>query len=361
MARSTLSPPDRLHAWLDKAARQREGLPPPQVLVRAPGLDVDYGEVSTPFHAASVGKLATAALIVGLVEEGRFTFDTSLGGLLPSPDLVGLPAAPGVDLARDATLEHLLTHTSGLPDYFEPPGQARTAASLIEAAADPNRRWTPQDLLDEVRPLPAVGIPGKTFHYSDTGYLLLGRIVEEALGQSFATSLQTRIFEPAGMTRSSTPYDATVVRDDLRTLDVAPLWLGQHELSRAHCLSLDWAGGGIVAPAEDLLRFQRVLHAGELISPENLARLVRSRHRLRRGIHYGAGCMTLRFAEFFPLLLGLPRPVGHLGVTATHLFYYPEHQAHVVLNFHSTEEMRRSFDAHILIARLLAKASTKVA
>lgn len=348
------SPTDRLTAWLDKATQRRGGLPQPQVLVRAPGLDVEYGDLSTPFHAASVGKLATAALVAGLIDQRRFSFDTPIGSLLPPAELAGLPAAPGVELARNVTVGHLLTHTSGLPDYFEPPGRARTACSVTEVVTDLNRRWTPKDLLDEIHPLPATASPGQRFAYSDTGYLVLGRIVEEALGQSFAETVRTRIFEPAGMTRSSTPYDATLIADDLTDLDVAPLWLGQHELSRTHCLSVDWAGGGIVATAGDLLRFQRALHAGELVTLETLARLIRVRHRFRRGIHYGAGCMTLRFAGFFPLLRGLPQPVGHLGVTATHLFYYPEQDAHVVLNFHSTEEMRRSFDAHILIARLLS-------
>ncbi|UJH70373.1 hypothetical protein [Ornithinimicrobium sp. INDO-MA30-4] len=79
------------------------------------------------------------------------------------------------------------------------------------------------------------------------------------------------------------------------------------------------------------------------------------RHRMRRGIHYGAGSMTLKFGEFFPLLRWLPQPVGHLGVMGTHLFFYPNQQAHVVLNFHSTEEMSQSFQAQIRIAQLLAR------
>ncbi|TWH31557.1 hypothetical protein [Isoptericola variabilis] len=65
--------------------------------------------------------------------------------------------------------------------------------------------------------------------------------------------------------------------------------------------------------------------------------------------------MTLRFGEFTPpLLRGLPEPVGHLGVLGNHLFYYPRQAAHVVLNFHSTREMGRSFRTHVAGARLLA-------
>lgn len=329
-------------------------MPDPQILVRAPGVKIEFGDVGLPFHAASVGKLATAVLVTMLIEEGRANFHTPIGALVPSTDIVGLPAAVGVDVARDVTLDHLLSHTSGLPDYFDPPGRMQTACSRTAVVADPDRRWTPTALLDEVRRLRSVGRPGARFHYSDTGYILLGRIVEEAFGQSFANCLRTRIFEPTGMMRTSTPYDATLIPDDLAELDVAPAWLGKHELSRTHCLSLDWAGGGLVSTVEDLVRFQRALHAGGLIAPENVRRMEQPRHRFHRGIHYGAGSMTLKFGEFFPLLRGLPHPTGHLGVTGTHLFYYPQHKAHVVLNYHATQQMRHSFQAHIVIAQMLA-------
>lgn len=136
-----------------------------------------------------------------------------------------------------------------------------------------------------------------------------------------------------------------------------PLWIGGRELSRAPALSLDWGGGGVVTVAADLVRFQRALHGGTLLSPRTVEHLTRPRHRLRRGIHYGAGAVTLRFGELVPLLLrGLPEPVGGLGALATHMFRYPALDAHVVLNFHSTREMRRSVVVHSRIARELAAA-----
>lgn len=346
---------ERLRAALDRIARRGGPLPPPQVLVRAPGWEFEYGDVDRPFHAASAGKLLTAALIAMLVERGRFGFDAPIGTLLPAADVAGLPAAAGVDAGRDVTVDHLLTHTSGLPDFFEPPRGQRSAASARAAVEHPERRWHPAELLDESRRLPPAGRPGERFLYSDTGFVLLGRIAEEAAGAPFAQLLRTHVFEPCGMDRSSTPYDATVIADDLGGLDVAPFWLRGHELSRAHVVSLDWAGGNVVGPPEDFVRFQRALHGGRLISAEHLAYLTRPRHRFRRGIHYGAGTMTLRFGELAPLLLrGLPQPVGHLGVWATHVFYHREHDAHVVLDFHSDRRMRHSFAVHARIARLLA-------
>jgi D-alanyl-D-alanine carboxypeptidase len=84
-------------------------------------------------------------------------------------------------------------------------------------------------------------------------------------------------------------------------------------------------------------------HGGDLVSPTSLAVLTRARHRFRRGIHYGAATMTLRFGELMPVVLrGLPEPVGHLGVWATHVFHHP------------VRRMGASFRAHAAIARAIS-------
>lgn len=343
-----------LQSSLERVARKQPDLPPPQVVVSAPGWEFEFGDVDRPFHAASVGKVMTATLIAMLVEDGQLEVDTPLGRVLPGEDIAGLPAAPGVDTARDVTVEHLLTHTSGLPDYFDPPRGSSTAASTTSAVQDPQRHWTPRELLTEVHHLPPVGRPGEQFNYGDTAFVLLGRIAEEVTGEAFSSLLMTRIYEPAGMTHSSTPYSDARATDDLADLDVQPFWIGAHDLSRALAMSLDWAGGGIVAPAANLIRFQEALHGERFVSASTLAWMARRRHRLRPGIHYGAGLVTLRFGGFFPLLRGLPEPVGGVGAFATHMFYYPQQRAHVVLNFHADHRMQRSFQAHIRIAKLIA-------
>lgn len=348
---------DKLQRALERLTRRRAPrLPAPQVLVHTPGWSFEHGPIERPFHAASSGKLLTATLVAQLVEAGAFTFTSPLGEVLPPADLAGLPAVSGVDPAADITVEHLLTQTSGLPDYFETRRVRDTVASVRSAVKHPERRFSPTDLLDAAKTLPPEGRPGERFVYSDTNWVLLGRIAEEASGRPFAELLRSRIFEPAGMERASTPYDATLIADDLTGLDIEPFWIGKHELTRAHAVSLDWAGGNIVAPPHDWVRYLKALHEGALVTPSTLAYLQRPRHRFRPGIRYGAGSMTLRFGEFMPpLMRGLPQPVGHLGFWATHVFAYPEQGASVVLNFHSNRAMQQSFMIHMQIARLLGR------
>ncbi|GMA40733.1 hypothetical protein GCM10025883_27780 [Mobilicoccus caccae] len=207
----------------------------------------------------------TATLVARLLEEGRLLFDSPLGDLLPRSVTDGLPAAPGFDVARDVTVEHLLTHTSGLPDIFLPPRGQTSEASLRRVVATPDRRWTRAELLAAAHTMSAVGRPGERFHYSDTAYLLLGRVAEEVGGDAYATLLQRYVFTPAGMTRTCVPFDDACDQARLDGLDIAPLWIRGSELSRRMALTLGW--GGVVATAADLVRFQQALHGGRLVSP----------------------------------------------------------------------------------------------
>ena len=349
-----------LAATARRFAGRRRGLPAPQVLVRAPGIEFASGERTQRFHAASVGKMLTATLAFQLAESGVLDLTAPLSALLPRADTDGLFVRDGTDAAASVTPLHLLTHTSGVADYFEGPND--TGQTFIaRVTAERDRLFTPAELLafsrDHQRP---VGDPGRRFSYSDTGYVLLARVIEETGGASFGAQLHEHILGPAGMDASCLLFHtvpggaASLDRDPGAALDLAPLLVDGVDLSRARSLSCDWGGGGVVSTLDDLHRFGAAWHGGALIGAESRARMTRIEHRFRRGIHYGAGMMQLRYAGFFPLLAGLPRTVGHLGVTGVHLFSDPDREITLVLNLHSTREMTRSFQLHIqLLQRVL--------
>jgi D-alanyl-D-alanine carboxypeptidase len=348
----------RLDHLLTRVTRRRGSLGPPQVAVVSSrqGLDYRFGDQTRRFHVASVGKTFTATLAMQLVESGTLTLGTPVTALLPADELRGLFVVDGVDLAAQVTVDHLLAHTSGVADYFEGPVQSGpTLAHLL--VEQPDRRWTPGDLLDFTRERQRpIGRPGERFGYSDTGYVLVGRILEESTGQAFHDLLQEHIFSPLGLQRSALLFHSPSA-PDAASVDLAPCYLGRRDVSHFRSLSCDWAGGGIVSTPGDLARFSAALHHGAVISPANLDRLSRMRHRFRPGIRYGAGLMEVRFEGFMPLLRGLPRPVGHIGILATHMFHDPVHDVDIVLNFASTREMRRSFRTLIAIEQALGRAT----
>ena len=341
----------RLDRHLTRVSRQRGPLGTPQVAVRATGLGIDYrwGDATVAFHAASVGKLVTAALVMQLCEGDTLRPGTRLAEVLPAAELDGLFLS-----GESVTIEHLLTHTSGVADYFD--GKVRSGLRVSrQVVAEPDRFWTPDDLLavSRQRQVP-VGRPGQRFHYSDTGYVLLGRVLEVVAGATFHDLVHRRVLEPLGLQRTFLPFRSSPVRG---STDLAPMYLGRTEVSRFRSLTCDWAGGGIASTPDDLLLLSAALHDGRLISPESLGFLVRPRHRFRPGLGYGAGMMTVRFEGFAPWLRGQPRLLGHIGVTATHLFHDPVHDAEIALNFASTREMTRSFRTLFEVVRLLGRAA----
>jgi len=216
---------------------------------------------------------------------------------------------------------------------------------------EPGRLWEPADLLEFSRTRQVPVGPG--FAYSDTGYILLGVMLEHVTGRAFHELLHEKIFEPVGMTRSWMPWRSEPA---VGAAAIAPFTLGKVEVSTFRSVSCDWAGGGIASTLGDLALFSRALHGGRLLSGESLARLAAVRNKFRAGIHYGTGMMELRFEEFFFLLRGMPRPVGHIGVLGTHLFYDAVNDAHIVMNFGGTTEMVRSFRTLIQIEQELKRA-----
>lgn len=338
------------------AAPERRPVAPPLIHVSGPRLRVSLGDTQQPFFIASIDKVFVATLIAQLFDASRLGPETPLGAVLPQADLATLPAFPGVVPAKDITVEHLLSHTSGLPDVMAPPRGHSTGCSIASLRNKASRHWTTRQMLAEAAGLPALAPPGHRFHYADTGYLLLMRIVEEAAADSYGSQLRRLVFEPCEMQDTSRWTHPSARELAVLRSRVAPFAFGRsrHNLAPTLAPQLGWTGGlGGVSTAQDLVRFQQRLHHGELFDARWLGFLAPPRHRLRPGIAYGAGMASLRFGGFSPLLRGLPEPVGGLGYTATHLFYYPEQRTHVVLNFHAHARMAASVRAHIRLARLI--------
>lgn len=337
---------DTLTRHLDRVSRQRGALGAPQVLVRTPDLEWAYGDRQRPFHIASVGKVATTVLAIQLIDD----LDARLSELVPAATLEGLFVVDGVDHSTAVTVRQLLDHTSGIADYFDGRSSGPTIRQLM--LSQPDRFWHPAELLEFSRSnQKAVAAPGARFAYSDTGFVLLGLVLEHVSGRELHDLLHDRIFTPLGMDDSY-----LMLRSEPRapTRAIAPALIDGVDVSPFPSISADWAGGGIISTLDDLARFSVALQGGELVSAEQLADMKRVRHRFRPGIHYGTGFMTLRFAEFFFTLRGLPEPTGHIGVLGTHVFYDATHDATIVMNFGSTREMVRSFRTLIQIEALLA-------
>lgn len=335
----------RLDRRLDRLTRRRGALGAPQLRVQR-GDDVyTYGDQVTPFHGASIGKLYTTVAVLQLVEEGRIRLGDGIDRHVGSQEIAGLFHAD----APAPTILQLLCHESGADDYYE--GRSISGPSFREVLrADLDRVWQPSELLDFARERQRpFARPGERFRYSDTGFAVLGRLIEERDGRPYEDAVQTRVLDRAGLADSFLPGWP------LRNARLSPCYLGSVDVSQKNALSIGWAGGGVAATPQGFLDFSRALHDGTLVSAAHRGLMGDVRNRVRPGIHYGTGMMELRFGGFSPLLRGLPRVRGHIGSLSTYLFHDEASGTHLALNMHSTSEMARGVRTVISVTQELTR------
>ncbi|MEK3883357.1 serine hydrolase domain-containing protein [Paenibacillus sp. PL2-23] len=357
----------RLDAVFSKQARSKRGgvargqAADLQGRVYSAKLGIDYrysaDGMAKPYHIASIGKLFTTVLIGQLIDSGRLRLEDRIADFLPAATLNGLFVYKGHNYESEVTVEHLLGHTSGAADYFG--DKVLTGVPLKRLITEQQDRiWTPQELLAISREQQqAVAPPGTKFHYSDTGYVLLGLLLESVTRETFEHRIHAKLIEPLQLNDTYMPFRTKPA--NVPASDIAPIWFGGHEISGCASLSCDWSGGGLVSTTDDLLAFSRALREGKLLQPSTLHAMDTIRHRFHPGLHYGLGTMEVRFEQFFFLLRGLPRYRGHIGVLSTHLFWDHETDTHIALNFGSEGAMTQSFKALIELARILKRFNSR--
>ena len=224
--------------------------------------------VHTKFRIASLSKQFTAACILLLQERGRMNIHDPISRYLP-----GLPQA-----WQAITVHQLLTHTSGIPNSTDAPENAR----IDRTGA------TPQQMIELVAGKPLDFSPGTNWSYSNTGYFLLGMIIENISGQSYADFLKTNIFEPLGMKDSG--YDKA--RDILKERASGYEIIGGHIANADFIdMSVPFSAGGIYSTVEDLYRWNEALtENGRLLSADSLKQMFTEYpEATHEGQHYGYG------------------------------------------------------------------------
>ncbi|MDV8021342.1 serine hydrolase domain-containing protein [Rhodococcus sp. IEGM 1330] len=201
-----------------------------------------------PVRIASVTKSMVAAVVLQLVDEGKVQLDHQVDELLP-----GL-------LPKPVTIRQLLDHTSGIPNYLVGFDSAEQIASRSTDSV------TDDELISQALAMPWTTEPGQEFSYSNTNYVLLGRIIAELDGKTIAQSLQDRVFDPLQMTDTTYPTDAAIADDALHGYVVENETYTDVTDFDASIWS---SSAAVVSSVADLNTFFRALFDGTLI-PQNL-------------------------------------------------------------------------------------------
>lgn len=306
-------------------------------------------QIDSRYHSASVGKTMLATVYGQLVDEGTVSLDDPVDTWLDDATVAGLFVVDGTDHAAEVTLGQLLSHTSGVADYFEGPVTSGQPL-LAQIAANPDLTFTPTDLLaysrDRQQP---VGVPSAQFAYSDTGYILLGLALEQIEQKPYAQILDDRLFTPLGMT------DSDLMTEFGTSPGILSITLDGIDLSDRNALSVDWAGGGVVTTMRDLLTFSRALHEGELVSKESLAVMTDFAYEMDPGIRYGQGMMQFRFSELSPLLFSMTDLHGAVGASGTFALYDPSSENYYIANFGSLDYAQKAIEQLVEIRLLFER------
>ena len=240
-------------------------------------------DTASIFELASVSKQFTAMLIPMLKAEGKLNYDDPIEKYLP-----GLPY-------KGITIRHLLNHTSGLPDYQQ----------LMDEKWDKSKVATNEDIFLYLKKFHPVSLfkPGEKYEYSNTGYVLLGSIVEKASGKDFIVLCRERIFNPLGMT--STNIRTKKEKDSIVNFALGYIFVPErNKYVRADSFPSSnytiWLGGRkgpgrISSTTSDLLKWDRALHSDKLINSQTMNAIF-SPAKLNDGSfsNYGFGWMLRR-------------------------------------------------------------------
>lgn len=223
---------------------------------------------TTKFNLGSASKMWTAAAIMRLIKDGRLSPNSRL-----SEFKLGVPLPAN---AADITIAHLLSHTSGLGNYFGAKYDAVDKAFLDDI----------DDFLPLAVPLESAFKPGSDYKYSNTGFLVLGKIVEIASGKSYFDYVANVVFHPAGMKESGcfAVTEGVASGYDRTQTDAGPVFESNVRFLPRRSVS----AGGCYSTTGDMLRFFDLLNGGTLASAEAVAAFT-SKQTPSGGEPYGYG------------------------------------------------------------------------
>ncbi len=253
---------------------------------------------TTKFRIASLTKQFTAASILLLEEQGK----------LKTTDFINKYMLDAPSTWNKVTLSHLLNHTSGIPNY----------TSFPDFAAFTTSTKTPEQQIDFFRNKPLNFQPGSNFEYNNSGYVLLGYLIEKISGQSYQDFVVNNIFKPLEMNDSG--YDS---HSEIILHRAAGYMVSHNRVRNADYLdmSIPYSAGSLYSTTQDLLRWEQGLFEGKILSAESLKKMMEPFKN-----DYGFGVRIY--------FLNGHKAISHAGGTSgfnTKLIYLPDDKLTVIV------------------------------
>jgi len=263
--------------------------------------DIENDVAATPltvYRIGSITKQFTSAAVMQLVEAGKINLDDDITKYLPNAPTHG----------RKVLVRHLLNHTSGIPSYTDVGARFGrvmrldlTHDSLVAVIAN-------DSLMFE---------PGTTFYYNNTGYFLLGMLLEKVTGKPYGTYLQEKLFTPLGLTGTTYCGTRPIIKHRAQGYDVA-----RGQLVNTDFISMDlpYAAGSLCSTVGDLARWTAALASGRVVSPASYRQMTTPvKLPTGRAMSYGFGLFADSLASHRVISHG-----GGINGFISQLAYYPD-------------------------------------
>ena len=277
----------------------------------------------TKFRLGSITKQFTATVILQLVEQGKIKLDGKLSDYLPDYRK---------DVGEKVTIHHLLTHTSGIPSYTSQPGFFENVSRNPYKVDEFVKKYASGNLEFE---------PGSKFLYNNSGYFLLGAIIERVTGKPYEQVLQENIFNPVGMKNTGYDHHATILAKRAAGYVKTP-----DSYSNAPYLdmSIPYAAGSLYSTIEDLYLWDQALYTDKLLSAQSKALMYTP---FLEGYAYGWSIQKASFNADVPVIT---HGGGINGFTTTIVRFPKEKNLIVMLDNTNTEYLDRLSD---VIAKII--------
>ncbi|GAA4670051.1 serine hydrolase domain-containing protein [Amycolatopsis dongchuanensis] len=234
------------------------------------------------YRIGSITKAFVATVVLQLADEGRLGLDEPLRRYLPD----ALPPA-----YRLVTVRELLQHTSGVPDY-----RPEVMADAESALRDRWRQWRPAELVAIATAHPPLAEPGTALSYANTNYVLLGLLIRQVTGRSWAQEVTDRLIRPLRLVQTTVPETDPRLPGH-HAHGYATVDQGLVDITDISMTAID-AAGSIISTPSDVDRFFAALLGGRLLSPTTLADMLRPFPGTLGGVAgYGLGVMTLQLPD----------------------------------------------------------------
>jgi CubicO group peptidase (beta-lactamase class C family) len=297
-------------------------------------------QVDTPYFIASVTKMYTCALIMHLHEKKLLSLDDPILKHLPSSSIKGIHTYKGTDYVDKLKVVHLLSHTSGLADYFLQ--KQKSGGNILDKIIkNGDYEWDINTVMGivtkELAPKFKPGERGKAL-YSDTNYQLLGTIIESITEKTLAEAYDEVIFKPLKL-KDTYLFDLSSLESKPQP---AQFYFDDTALEIPKAMTSFGPDGGIVSTAQESLVFLKAFLNGALFSRDFLGKM-KHWNKIFFPLEYGYGLMRFKLPRIMSPFKPAPELIGHSGSTASFSFYCPDEDLYLAGTLNQIKEQSRPF------------------